>query len=139
MEISSFYKCAPKIMIRQCMVPEIWCTMDGQTDRRKKWHIEVGTPPKNKTDELELVKGKRRQFLYCLFCFISMYCVLNALSYFTFVFTYTYACIHTYIHTHIRTYTYFYASKNITSYTFLLVFKILKRLQCILNLIMCWC
>ena len=35
-------------MIRWCTVPEIWCTMDGQTDRLKKWYIEVGTPPKNK-------------------------------------------------------------------------------------------
>ena len=31
-------------------------------------------------------------------------------------------------------YTYFYISKNITSYTFLLVFKIVESLQCILNL-----
>ena len=30
-------------------------------------------------------------------------------------------------------YTYFYISKNITSYTFLLVFKSVKSLQCILN------
>ena len=30
-------------------------------------------------------------------------------------------------------YTYFYISKNITSYTFLLVFKIVESLQCILN------
>ena len=33
------------------MVPEIWCATDGQTDRWmdrwKKWHIEVGVPPKN--------------------------------------------------------------------------------------------
>ena len=38
-------------MIRWCTVPEIWCTMDGRTDGRtggrKKWHIEVGVPPKN--------------------------------------------------------------------------------------------
>ena len=38
MEISSFYICEPKIMIRLCMVPEIWCMtvgqMDGRTDRR---------------------------------------------------------------------------------------------------------
>ena len=31
-------------------------------------------------------------------------------------------------------YTYFYISKNITSYTFLLVFKIAESLQCILKL-----
>ena len=28
LEISSFYICAPKIMIRWCMVPEIWCVTD---------------------------------------------------------------------------------------------------------------
>ena len=36
--ISSFYICVPKIMIRWCTVPEIWCATDGrkdgQTDRR---------------------------------------------------------------------------------------------------------
>ena len=54
LEISSFYICVPKIMIRWCTVPEIWCETDrqtgGWTDRRtdgqKKWHIEVGAPPK---------------------------------------------------------------------------------------------
>ena len=30
--ISSFYICVPKIMKRRCMVPEIQCMMDGQTD-----------------------------------------------------------------------------------------------------------
>ena len=44
-------------------------------------------------------------------CFISMYSVLNVLS----------------------EYTYFYISKSITPYTFLLVFKIVERLQCILK------
>ena len=34
MEISSFYICEPKIMIRLCMVPEIWCMTDGWTDRQ---------------------------------------------------------------------------------------------------------
>ena len=59
LEISSFYICSPKIMIRWCAVPEIWCVMDGRTDRQmnrgtegqtdgqKKWHIAVGVPPKN--------------------------------------------------------------------------------------------
>ena len=28
LEISSFYICAPKIMIKWCMVPEIWCMTD---------------------------------------------------------------------------------------------------------------
>ena len=50
LEILSFYICVPIIMIRWCMVPEIWCATDGWTDRRtdgrKKWHIEVGAPPK---------------------------------------------------------------------------------------------
>ena len=45
------------------------------------------------------------------FCFISMYCVLNTLS----------------------KYTYFFISKSITSYTFLFAFKIFKSLQCILK------
>ena len=29
LEISSFYICVPKIMIRWCTVPEIWCATDG--------------------------------------------------------------------------------------------------------------
>ena len=37
-------------MITCCTVPEIWCAIDGwtdrRTDRRKKWHVEVGVPPK---------------------------------------------------------------------------------------------
>ena len=32
LEISSFYTCAPKIMIRWCTVPEIWCATDGRAD-----------------------------------------------------------------------------------------------------------
>ena len=47
LEITSFYICVPKIMIRWQIVPEKWCVTDGRTDRRKKWHIEVGAPPKN--------------------------------------------------------------------------------------------
>ena len=30
-----------------CTVAEIWCATDEQTDRRKKWYIEVGAPPEN--------------------------------------------------------------------------------------------
>ena len=45
------------------------------------------------------------------FCFISMHVVLNKLS----------------------EYKYFYISKNITLYTFLLVFKMVESLQCILK------
>ena len=64
---------------------------------------------------------KKGDFLYRLFCpkkvflafaFISIHSLLNTLS----------------------EYTYFYISKNITSYTFLLVFKIVESLQCILKL-----
>ena len=29
-----FYTCVPKIIIRWCMVPEIWCATDGLTDGR---------------------------------------------------------------------------------------------------------
>ena len=36
----------------------------------------------------------------------------------------------------ISEYTYFYISKNITSYTFLLVFKIVESLKCILKCIL---
>ena len=33
LEISSFYTCAPKIIIRWTMVSEKWCTTDGQTEK----------------------------------------------------------------------------------------------------------
>ena len=46
LEISSFYTCLPKIMIRWCTVTEIWCEMEGRTDKWKNWHVEVGVPPK---------------------------------------------------------------------------------------------
>ena len=36
LEISSFYKYAPKIMIRWCMALEMWCTADTQTDRKSE-------------------------------------------------------------------------------------------------------
>ena len=65
---------------------------------------------------------KKKEFIFCAvyfvrrkffkdLCFISMYSVLNTLS----------------------DDTYFYISKNITSYTFLLVFKIVENLQRILE------
>ena len=47
LEVSSFYTCAPKIMIRWRTVLKIWCGTDERTDGRKKWHVEVGAPPKN--------------------------------------------------------------------------------------------
>ena len=34
LEISLFHTCVPKLMIRWCMVPEIWCTTDGWTDKQ---------------------------------------------------------------------------------------------------------
>ena len=41
-EISSFYICVPKIIIRWCTVPEIWCTTDGQTDgQTDEWMEKV--------------------------------------------------------------------------------------------------
>ena len=45
--MSSFYTCVPKIIVRRCTVPEICCAMDGQTDGRKKLHVEMGAPRKN--------------------------------------------------------------------------------------------
>ena len=33
LEISSFYTCVPKLMIRWCTVPEIWCTMGEQMEK----------------------------------------------------------------------------------------------------------
>ena len=40
LEISSFYTCAPKIMIARCTVPEAWCATDGGTEKvtyRGRW------------------------------------------------------------------------------------------------------
>ena len=34
LEILSFYICVPKIMIRWCMIPEIWCATDRRMDRK---------------------------------------------------------------------------------------------------------
>ena len=45
LEISSFYTCVPKIMIRWCTVLEIWCATDGCTDgRTEKMTHRVGCP-----------------------------------------------------------------------------------------------
>ena len=33
LEISLLYICVPKIMIRWYKIPEIWCTMDGRTEK----------------------------------------------------------------------------------------------------------
>ena len=48
LEISSFYTCIPKIMIRWSTVPKKWCATNERTDGWKKWHIEVGAPSKCK-------------------------------------------------------------------------------------------
>ena len=64
LEISSFYVRVPKFMIRWCTVTEICYATDGRTDgqtdgwtdRRKKWHIEVGAPPKKSTKISFLLK-----------------------------------------------------------------------------------
>ena len=59
MEISSFYTCVPKIMIRWYTVPQMWCATDGwthgQIDGCTKWHIEVSAPP-NKSKNTVLTK-----------------------------------------------------------------------------------
>ena len=68
LEISSFYTCVPKIMIRWCTVPEIWCGMDGRMDRRmdrwKKWHKEMSAPP-NKEFSLTNETMKRKIDVWC--------------------------------------------------------------------------
>ena len=57
-EISSFYICVPKIMIRRCTVPEIWCARDWWTDRQtEKVTYRGGCPTKNK-------KTKTHTFLF---------------------------------------------------------------------------
>ena len=43
LEILSFYTFVPKIMIRWCMVPEIWCATDGQTDKQTDGRMEKVT------------------------------------------------------------------------------------------------
>ena len=65
-DIIILYMCT-KIMITWCTVSEIWCTMDGGTDGwtdgKKKWHIEVGAPPKKEIKQL-LLKYKHRNNIY---------------------------------------------------------------------------
>ena len=50
LEILSFYTIVPKIMIRWCTVPEIWCVTDG----RKMWLIEVGASPRNMMERMHV-------------------------------------------------------------------------------------
>ena len=52
LEISSFYTCVPKVMIRWCTISQIWCATDGQRDGRadsqkEKVTYRGGCPPKN--------------------------------------------------------------------------------------------
>ena len=47
LEISSFYICVPKIMIRWCTIPEIWCVVDGQTEGKSdiyRWVSHLKKP-----------------------------------------------------------------------------------------------
>ena len=36
LDVSSFYTCVSKIMIRQYVIPEIWHATDGQTDGKSE-------------------------------------------------------------------------------------------------------
>ena len=55
LEVSSFYTCVPKIKI-MITIYGFWnMVRDGRADGRtviKRWHIEVGAPPKNKKNQL---------------------------------------------------------------------------------------
>ena len=83
LEISLLYTCVPKIMTTWCTVFEIWCLTDGQTDwprmdRWKKWQIEVGAPPKNKTiNEAKPVKNINKNHL----SFLNTSCVKGSPSF----------------------------------------------------------
>ena len=61
-EISSFYVCVPKIMIRWCTIRKKWCAMDGRTDGRNKRQIEVGAPPENMGQSLFNKHSKFQKF-----------------------------------------------------------------------------
>ena len=50
LEISSFYICVPKLWSDDVQFLRYGARQtDGWTEVQKKWHIEVGTPPKNRT------------------------------------------------------------------------------------------
>ena len=49
LEILSFYICVPKIMIRRCTVPHIWCATDGWTDEQMDGHDRYRRAPCLKT------------------------------------------------------------------------------------------
>ena len=69
LEISSFYICVPKIMIYGFW--DMLC--DRQMDGQKKWHIEVGAPPKNNfskhliKNEITLYIEHRNRAFLCKF------------------------------------------------------------------------
>ena len=71
LEILSFYTYVPKVMIRWCTVPEIWCAADvltdGRTDgRTEKVIYRVGCPPKNPNYlAQELVNSSRWKYFAC--------------------------------------------------------------------------
>ena len=71
LEILSFYTYVPKIMIRWCTVPEIWCTADVLTDGRTDGRTEKviyrgGCPPKNPNYlAQELVNISRWKYFIC--------------------------------------------------------------------------
>ena len=71
LEILSFYTYVPKIMIRWCTVPEIWCTADVLTDGRTDGRTEKviyrgGCPPKNPNYlAQELVNSSRWKYFIC--------------------------------------------------------------------------
>ena len=98
----------------------------NQTDIGRLYQNNLKRRKKNPCDSNKLELAKEKKGTFCIvyfvqrtffqhFCFISVYIVLHTFS------KYTYFCI----------------SKNITSYTFLLVFKIIESLQCILNAVFC--
>ena len=81
-----------------------------QESQIKRKSVMSWSSQKKKERIFCIVYFVRRNFFLHL-SFVSMYSVLNTLS----------------------EYTYLYISKNITSYTFLLLFKIVESLQCILK------
>ena len=86
---SSLYTCVPKIMIIWCTVLKIWCATDRRTDGRteawtddqtdgrrdgqKKWHIEVGTPPKTSSafDDVFLTWSSSKIWFFCTKALVS--------------------------------------------------------------------
>ena len=89
LEISSLYTCAPKMIIRWCMAPEIRCATDGRKDRwtngQRKWRREVGVPPKkiNISNRVQLSLGWKKKrivnqiLLSMLWCIGQIYTILK--------------------------------------------------------------